>query len=721
MIVVFLALGTTDLLFALDSIPAIFGLTREPFIVFTANVFALMGLRQLYFLLGGLLKRLVYLSLGLAVILAFIGVKLVLEAVHENSLPFINGGEPIHAVPSIPIWLSLTVILGVLVVATVASLLKTRGALPAAEQPATAAAESPVGGSASVARHAADRPRAPAHPRRPGRVPGRADGRGRRQPARPGRRRVPQPAVGGADRRVGVRPAADLGHLDSAPAFSPDGRWLAYLSAEPGGRPQLWLLPTAGGAPRRLTDHHLGAGPPVWSPDSRRLAYVARVPEQGRYGTVEGVGPGAEPPRLITTLKYRRDDVGFLTDRPSQVFVLDLPADFEDDTASAAGADPGDHRRPPTASTSRGVRTAASSRSSPRGTRGPTSTWCATSTRSAPDGTGLRRVTDSRGDCALPAYDPAGALYVTAVPDLGPDGLDFVARQAVPCRVDAAGGALEPLLDPAVHHRGDETPATVLADGGVLVGVQREGAVELLRVPLDGGAPETLVDGPFTVRGFARRRGRRRRRRRARPVRGRADRAHPGTAAAADRVRPPAGRDRPGAPDARADGDVPGRLSGARVGDHPARAGSAPGAAGHPRRPVRPVRLDPVRRDPGLRLGRLRGRAVQPARVLRLRRGARAGDQGRVRRARRRRRAGLPRRRAHRSGARRRPGRGHGRLVRRLPDHVPDRPHRRGSSRRSASGRSSTRSASWGPPTSAGTSPTSTSAPTRSGWPRRAP
>jgi TerC family integral membrane protein len=135
MIVVFLALGTTDLLFALDSIPAIFGLTREPFIVFTANVFALMGLRQLYFLLGGLLKRLVYLSLGLSLILAFIGVKLVLEAVHENSLPFINGGEPVHAVPSIPIWLSLTVILGVLAVATVASLLKTRRAQPATESP----------------------------------------------------------------------------------------------------------------------------------------------------------------------------------------------------------------------------------------------------------------------------------------------------------------------------------------------------------------------------------------------------------------------------------------------------------------------------------------------------------------------------------------------------------------------------------------------------------
>jgi tellurite resistance protein TerC len=131
LIVVFVALGTTDLIFALDSIPAIFGLTREPFLVFTANVFALMGLRQLYFLLGGLLRRLVYLSLGLAVVLGFIGVKLVLEAVHDNSLPFLNGGRPIEAVPTIPIWLSLTVIVGVLAVATVASLFRTRRATAA--------------------------------------------------------------------------------------------------------------------------------------------------------------------------------------------------------------------------------------------------------------------------------------------------------------------------------------------------------------------------------------------------------------------------------------------------------------------------------------------------------------------------------------------------------------------------------------------------------------
>ncbi|WP_324273299.1 hypothetical protein [Blastococcus brunescens] len=123
------------------------------------------------------------------------------------------------------------------------------------------------------------------------------------------------------------------GSRDSAPAYSPDGRWLAFLSAEPGGRPQVALLPTAGGEPRTLTGHRLGAGAPVWSPDSRRLAYVARVPEQGRYGTVDGVGAEAEPPRLITSLQYRRDGVGFLADKPSQVFVLDLPADFADDTA----------------------------------------------------------------------------------------------------------------------------------------------------------------------------------------------------------------------------------------------------------------------------------------------------------------------------------------------------------------------------------------------------
>jgi tellurite resistance protein TerC len=126
MFVVMIAIGTTDLLFALDSIPAIFGLTKEPFLVFTANAFALMGLRQLYFLIGGLLDRLVYLSYGLAVVLGFIGVKLTLEALHTNNLPFLAGGHPIHIGPDIPIAVSLGFIVGTLIVTTVASLIKDR-------------------------------------------------------------------------------------------------------------------------------------------------------------------------------------------------------------------------------------------------------------------------------------------------------------------------------------------------------------------------------------------------------------------------------------------------------------------------------------------------------------------------------------------------------------------------------------------------------------------
>lgn len=116
MLIVMLAIGTTDVLFALDSIPAIFGLTQDPYIVFTANAFALMGLRQLYFLIGGLLKKLVHLSYGLSVILGFIGVKLVLHALHEAG---------VH-VPEISIPVSLGVICAVLIVTTLTSLMASR-------------------------------------------------------------------------------------------------------------------------------------------------------------------------------------------------------------------------------------------------------------------------------------------------------------------------------------------------------------------------------------------------------------------------------------------------------------------------------------------------------------------------------------------------------------------------------------------------------------------
>jgi tellurite resistance protein TerC len=122
MLLVLVTIGLVDLIFAVDSIPAIFGLTDEAYIVFTANAFALMGLRQLYFLIGGLLQRLVYLAQGLAVILAFIGIKLVLHALKINELPFINGGQSVPWAFDIPIWFSLLFIGATIAVATVASL-----------------------------------------------------------------------------------------------------------------------------------------------------------------------------------------------------------------------------------------------------------------------------------------------------------------------------------------------------------------------------------------------------------------------------------------------------------------------------------------------------------------------------------------------------------------------------------------------------------------------
>jgi tellurite resistance protein TerC len=116
--IVLVAIAFTDLIFALDSIPAIFGLTKDPYIVFTANAFALMGLRQLYFLLGGLMNKLIYLTQGLAIILGFIGIKLIVEAIHGGGTHKILGVE----IPEISTQFSLIVIVGTLAITTIASL-----------------------------------------------------------------------------------------------------------------------------------------------------------------------------------------------------------------------------------------------------------------------------------------------------------------------------------------------------------------------------------------------------------------------------------------------------------------------------------------------------------------------------------------------------------------------------------------------------------------------
>ena len=137
MLIVFIAIGSADVVFAVDSIPAIYGITESPFIVFTANVFALMGLRQLYFLLGDLIDKLRYLHVGIALILGFIGVKLVFHALHKNELPFINGGEHVDWVPVIGTWTSLAVIITAMAIAVLASLWDLRRQQPGSTEPAT--------------------------------------------------------------------------------------------------------------------------------------------------------------------------------------------------------------------------------------------------------------------------------------------------------------------------------------------------------------------------------------------------------------------------------------------------------------------------------------------------------------------------------------------------------------------------------------------------------
>src|SRR5690606_24383865 len=152
-------------------------------------------------------------------------------------------------------------------------------------------------------------------------------------------------------RTDGAAPARQLTHgwRDGEPVWSPDGRWVAFTRAERDpangevGKPQLWVLPACGGEPRRLTDHPLGVSAPVWIPDATKLAYLARVPEPSRYGTDDQVAPDAEPPRRITSFRYRWDDIGFIIGRRSHVWTVDItggePVRVTDGDADHTGVD----------------------------------------------------------------------------------------------------------------------------------------------------------------------------------------------------------------------------------------------------------------------------------------------------------------------------------------------------------------------------------------------
>ncbi len=290
------------------------------------------------------------------------------------------------------------------------------------------------------------------------------------------------------------------GWRDSAPAYSPDGAWLAFLRAAggegAGAKPQLHVMPTGGGEPRHVTDHPLGAGAPAWSPDSAALAYVARVPDEGRYaGKAE-----AEPPRRITTLQYRRDNLGFYIDRRSQVFVVDP---FGDD-AKPVQVTSGEFDHADVAWSQDGHHLAfVSARHDGRDTDLVSDVWVC-----APDGSSLRPVTRGasadgpRLSISQARFTPDGTSVCFIGAELGVAG-GSTGRNAGVWSVPADGSAPPTRLTDveSIHVARDSEIETT--PGGVLAGAEHRGAVRLLRVPYDGGEPEILMSGSRQVEGFA--------------------------------------------------------------------------------------------------------------------------------------------------------------------------------------------------------------------------
>ncbi|MFC4056865.1 alpha/beta fold hydrolase [Planomonospora corallina] len=269
------------------------------------------------------------------------------------------------------------------------------------------------------------------------------------------------------------------GDLDTAPRISPDGAWVAFLRATAGGSPQLHVMPTGGGEPRPITDLPLGAGAPVWAPDSRRIAFTARVPEPGRYGTEEGVGAAAEAPRRITGFRYRRDGIGFTQDRRPVLYVVNALADIPQPVALTDGRydveDPcwydEDHLLV----------------SAPRDLD-PESLHTDLYAVPALGGEPVLAVR-SAGSAGHPAVLPGGDVVY-----LGAEfsGIHAVARNTGLYRVSLRLGG-EPLAGTRLTEEESvdcEPLPPLAAEGGVLVAVRVRGAVELRLVPLDSdGAP----------------------------------------------------------------------------------------------------------------------------------------------------------------------------------------------------------------------------------------
>jgi len=306
------------------------------------------------------------------------------------------------------------------------------------------------------------------------------------------------------------------GRLDSAPQFSPDGRLLAFVRDTGEGPAQLHVVSATGGESVRVSDQKLGIGSYRWSPDSTRLAFTARVPEHGRYGTVDDLGAAAEPPRRFTTLRYRSNGIGYTTDRYAHVFIVDAPDPTAEPSYRSAPS-------PDKQSTEAGYPAARQLTTGPF-EHGPIAF--------SPDGNTIAVVAarhDSRdGDLAtdvfalalgqdagepqqLTASDvalgigsiewaPDGTVYALGT-ELGASRRDFVGRgTSLWALGGAAGLPARRLTDPAIHDLGEVGSHITVADGGVLVQNRARGRVELLRIGADGGV-SIAVGGDIAVTG----------------------------------------------------------------------------------------------------------------------------------------------------------------------------------------------------------------------------
>lgn len=300
-----------------------------------------------------------------------------------------------------------------------------------------------------------------------------------------------------------------VGQLDAEPAWSPDGKWIAFTRGEPGqegsrGRPQLFVLRVGGGEPVRLTDHPLGISGAVWAPDGQSIAYLARVPEPGRYGTDPRVGPRQEPPRHIRQLSYKRDLVGYKIDQRRHVFVVAVPVGIGEERSEPVQLTSGDfdHAWLDWAPDGQTVVT-VSARHEERDIHLVQDAWL------VPVHNGeLRQLTDTSLVVARPTFSADGSQVFFLGYRPGETGRDVFGWSSAlfvvpvdgpprPRRVSQSGLALPSDRSPDLP----SDAVLITTAEGVVLERQHRGSVQLVRVGADGSLAE-LVTGPREVTGF---------------------------------------------------------------------------------------------------------------------------------------------------------------------------------------------------------------------------